>query len=75
MSQISCPGVVVTDTSGVALCQDMGGAPLAWTTTPAFEISALDPVLMSGAFTAGFVLVGTGWALGYSVKLVLSMLK
>jgi len=73
--QISCPGVVVTDTNGAALCEDMVGAPLAWTTTPAFEISALDPLMLSGAFAAGFILVASGWAIGYGVKVVLSMLK
>lgn len=57
------------------MCQDMGGAPLAWTVTPAFSVDQLDPVIVSGAFAAGFVLVATGWALGYAARLVLSMLK
>lgn len=75
MSQVSCPGTVVTDVNGVAVCQDMGGAPLAWTVSPAFSIDALDPLLMSGAFAAGFVLVATGWAIGYGVRTILGMLK
>lgn len=75
MTQITCPGEVVTDVSGVPVCQDMSGQPLAWTTTPAFSIDALDPVIASGAFAAGFVLVGTGWAIGHGVKIVLRMLR
>lgn len=75
MSQATCPGTIVTDTAGAALCQDMGGAALAWTTTPAFSIEALDPLMLSGAFAAGFTLVGTGWAIGYGVKTVLKVLK
>lgn len=75
MSQVSCPGTVVTNVDGVAMCQDMGGAPLAWTVSPAFSIEALDPLMLSGAFAAGFVLVGTGWAIGYGVRIVLGMLK
>ncbi|HMN45892.1 MAG TPA: hypothetical protein PKE27_15040 [Povalibacter sp.] len=75
MSQATCPGEIVTDTSGAALCQDMGGAPLAWTVSPAFSIDALDPLMLSGAFAAGFILVGTGWAIGYGAKTVLKMLK
>jgi hypothetical protein len=71
MSQITCPGVVVTDANGVALCEDMGGAPLAWTVSPAFSIEALDPLMLSAGFAAGFALVATGWAIGYGVKTVL----
>jgi hypothetical protein len=75
MTQITCPGEVVTTATGEARCQDMGGAPLAWTTSPAFSIEALDPLMMSGAFGAGFVLVASGWAIGYGCKVLLSMLK
>lgn len=75
MTQITCPGVVVTDVSGVPVCQDMNGQPAAWTTTPAFSIEALDPLIVSGAFAAGFTLVATGWAIGYGVKIVLRMLR
>lgn len=75
MTQITCPGTVVTDVNGIAMCQDMGGAPLAWMTTPAFSIEALDPLMLSGAFAAGFILVGTGWAIGHGAKILLSVLK
>lgn len=75
MTQITCPGVVTTDANGMPICEDQLGQPLAWSTTPAFSIEALDPLMMSGAFAAGFTLVATGWAIGYGVKTVLSMLK
>lgn len=75
MTQITCLGEVVTETDGSPLCQDEMGAPLAWTASPAFSIDALDPVLLSGAFAAGFTIVATGWVIGYGVKTVLKMLK
>jgi hypothetical protein len=75
MSQVSCPGVVVTDVNGVAMCQDMGGAPLAWTATPAFSVEALDPVMASGAFGAGFFVMAMGWVVTRGVRVVLDMLK
>lgn len=72
---IRCPGVVVTDTDGKAICQDALAAPLAWETSPAFDISTLDPLMMPGAFSAGFVIVATGMVVGMGFRLVLSLLK
>lgn len=40
-----------------------------------FDIGDLDPVLLGGAFSAGFILVGTAWAIGYGAKTVLAILK
>jgi hypothetical protein len=57
------------------MCQDMGGAPAAWTVAPAFSVSNLDPLMVSGAFAAGFVLVATGTVIGWGARFVLSMLK
>ncbi|MDY6948552.1 MAG: hypothetical protein SXG53_22855 [Pseudomonadota bacterium] len=75
MSQIACAGVVVTDSLGTPQCQDTGGAPLAWTTTPAFSISALDPVMASGAFAAGFFIMAMGWAISRGLRVLLDMFK
>lgn len=75
MTQITCAGNVVTDTNGVAMCQDAGGAALPWTSQPAFSIESLDPAIAGGAFAAGFVLVGASWAIGRGAKIVLSMLR
>lgn len=72
---IVCPGQVETNSSGVALCKDMSGAPLAWAEQEAFELSNLDPALMSGAYAAGFVIIAMGWAISRGAQLVLSMLK
>jgi len=72
---VSCPGVVVTDTNGAPLCQDDLGAPLAWEMHQEFAIEDLDPALASGAFSAGFVIVGIGMVVGMGFRLVLSLLK
>lgn len=75
MTQIQCAGEVVTAVSGEPVCQDMGGAPLAWTLTAPFGVDQLEPALASGAFAAGFVLVAMGWVIGRAFGVVLSMFK
>lgn len=75
MTQITCSGVIVTTVTGEPQCQDMGGAPLAWTTTPAFAVENLDPLMASGAFAAGFFIVGMGWAVSAGIRFALSVLK
>jgi hypothetical protein len=75
MTLISCPGVVVTDASGVAQCQDMTGAPLAWEAQQEFSIDSLDTAMISGAFSAGFVVVAIGMVVGMGFRVVLSLLK
>lgn len=40
-----------------------------------FDISSLDPVLLGGAFSAGFVLVGMSFVIGKGVQIILSSLK
>ena len=69
-----CPGEVV-DVMGVAECHDDMGAPLAWESAPTFTIEEVDPTVASAAFAGGFVIVGTAWAIGRGVRVVLSMLK
>ncbi len=70
-----CPGVIVTDASGVPACQDQLGAPLAWEQVVPFDVSQLDGDQLAGAFAAGFVIVGTAWAIGKGFQVLLSMLR
>lgn len=75
MSQITCPGQVVTTVAGEAQCLDMSNQPLAWTVMPAFSVQALDPVMLSGAFGAGFFVMAMGWVVSRGVRVVIDMLK
>lgn len=75
MAVASCGGVIVTDVNGVAYCEDMTGAPLAWEAVPEFDITELDPAIASAAFAAGFVIVGTAWAIGFGFRAILSMIR
>ena len=75
MTQITCPGQVVTTVTGEAQCLDMTNAPLAWTSQPAFAVENLDPALLSGAFGAGFFVMAMGWVVSRGFRLVLDMLK
>lgn len=70
-----CAGVIVTDAAGVPACQDQLGAPLAWQQVPQFTASALEADQLAGAFAAGFVIVGTAWAIGKGFQILLSMLR
>lgn len=73
---MTCPGFAIqTGTLGEALCVDHLGAPVAWEAVPEFEVSALDVTQLSGAYVAGFILIGMGWAIGRGFKYVLSMLR
>lgn len=74
--KIMCPGVsIATGVNGEPLCLDSGGSPVAWEAIPEFEVSSLDVAQLGAAYAAGFVLIGTGWAIGRGFKFVLSMLK
>ena len=56
---------------------DASGCPnavwLAWHDLGAFQISQLDPAVIAQAFGAGFILMGTGFAIGRGVRALLSM--
>lgn len=76
MARPRCPGEIVTDVNGVAACQDMLGAPLAWETIPEFDIATdLDPVLGAEYFAAGFVIIGTCWVIGFGVRSILKVVR
>lgn len=75
MAVAECPGVIVTDAQGVPACEDMSGAPLAWIERPAFEIGDVDPAVAGQAFAAGFVLVASVWAIGWTVRALLGMIR
>lgn len=71
--RVSCPGAqVVTGAAGEAACVDALGAPVAWEVQPEFELSQLDAELLGGAFAAGFIVIGTGWVIGYGFRALLS---
>lgn len=72
---IECPANVVTGVDGSALCVDSSSAPVAWVSVPAFDISQLDTGEAGEAFAAGFVIVGTCWAIGKAVGLFLSVVR
>lgn len=72
---VQCTAVLSTSALGAAQCTDGGGTPVAWVAVPEFDFSQLDMPTASGAFAAGFVLVGIGWAIGRGFGAVLSMLK
>jgi|TARA_R110000737_G_C14613111_1_gene491377 hypothetical protein len=49
-----------------------------WTTSThvaPFQISDLDPIVMTGMFATGFVLFIVPWAAAYGAKQLLSLLK
>lgn len=75
MARAECPGVIVTDTAGAPLCQDMASAPLAWDSIPSFDISQIDSAVAAGLFAAGFVLVASCFAIGKAYRIVLSMIS
>lgn len=65
----------MTGAEGQALCLDSTSAPVAWEVQPEFDLAQLEVSMLSGAFAAGFVIVGTGWAIGRGFKFVLSLLR
>ena len=69
---LRCDGDVLVATDGAPLCSG------AWTLVPVpepFTVEALDPSQMAEAFSAGFVIVGTCWAVGWAARALLSMIK
>lgn len=74
--RVTCPGTqVLTGSAGEPLCADSLGAPVAWEVVPEFEVSSLEADQLGAAFAAGFVIIGTGWAIGRGFKYVLSLLR
>jgi hypothetical protein len=57
------------------VCLDGTGAVVAWEAVPAFDISQLDTTQAGEAFAAAFVIVGTCWAIGKAVGLILGVIK
>lgn len=68
---LSCSGEV-TSQSGTPQCSGN------WVLTQApeqFDVSQLDPAMMAGAWSAGFVLIGTCFYAGRCFKILLSMIR
>ena len=72
---IECPANVSTLSDGSPACLDSSGNLVAWQAVPAFDISQLDTAQAGEAFAAAFVIVGTCWAIGKAVGLVLSVVR
>ncbi|HEX3912691.1 MAG TPA: hypothetical protein VHW71_04220 [Steroidobacteraceae bacterium] len=72
---VSCTALISTSASGAVQCLDGTGTVVPWVAVPDFDFSQLDSATASGAFAAGFVLVGIGWAIGRAFGVVLSMFK
>jgi hypothetical protein len=74
---IDCGGQVVSDAvTGALECRTTDGsnAPLAFTITPAFDVSQLDPAQLTSYFTWGWAIVAMGWAIGYGIKVAIKFL-
>lgn len=63
----------VQPTSGV--CPAANQVWMSWTDATSFSVSQLDPTVIAEALAAGFVLVGTFWAIGKGCKLLLDMIR
>lgn len=72
---VECPANVSTLADGSPACLDSSGAVVAWQAVPPFDVSQLDTVQAGEAFAAGFVIVGTCWAIGKAVGLILSVIR
>lgn len=72
---VECPANVSTLPDGSAACLDGSGAVVAWQVVPQFDVSQLDTMQAGEAFAAGFVIVGTCWAIGRAVRAVLEVIR
>jgi hypothetical protein len=72
---IECLANVSTLPDGGAACLDSSGNVVAWQVVPPFDISQLDTTQAGEAFAAAFVIVGTCWAIGKAVGLILQVIK
>lgn len=72
---LECPNSVVTLASGELACQDGSGAPVAWLVEPSFDVSQLDSSDLGAAWTAGFVVFATAWAIGKGFAALLDAIR
>lgn len=77
--EAAAPPEVETMTYHVCTTVDVNNACIEWQTVtyPAidFDFSQLDPALIAGAFSAGFLIVLTMWGIGRGVRVLLSMIR
>lgn len=69
---LRCDGEVTIAMDGAPLCSGV------WTLVPVpepFSVEQLNPADIAAAFTAGFVIVGSAWFVGYCCRTLLSMIK
>jgi hypothetical protein len=72
---IECPANVSTLPDGSPACLDSSGGVVSWQVVPSFDISQLDTAQAGEAFAAAFVIVGTCWAIGKAVGLILQQIR
>lgn len=63
--EISCPGVVVTDTAGAPLCQDEFGAVVAWV-----DVSSWVPEITNAQAMELFGAALLLWSLAFAGKIL-----
>jgi hypothetical protein len=71
---IPASSFVVTENAGDYQNLPPGNVAFGVAAGVGFDVSDLDPGMMSGAFACGFVIVATCWAIGKGARTVLSML-
>lgn len=72
---IECPANVTTLSDGSPACLDSSSNVVAWVAVPPFDVSQLDYSQAGEAFAAAFVIVGSCWALGKAVGMILSVIR
>lgn len=68
MATPSCPGTI-TSSDGVAICSEP------WVPVEPFALEQLDPEIIASAFAAGFVIVATGFVIGWALRAVLKSIN
>ena len=71
---IGCEGEVTVERN-MPVCESGWITVEHYEVTPPFDLTTLDPVVMTGMFGAGFVLFIVPWAAAYGAKQMLSLLK
>ncbi len=72
---IACPGIVSTGPTGMPICSDGAGNPVAWVQELPFDFSQLDQPTLAACFGIGFTIIGMSWFIGRAVGMVLKTVK
>lgn len=69
LQSVDLASLVCTDQPASAFVFGVGGL------SPPFDLAQLDTSILAGTFAAGFAIVGSFWALGKAVGMVMSVVK